>query len=262
MARLALEFVSLERSILNDPNFRMLKQTTDLRKKFGVIDVEFSSVPLDLPEPSVFGPLVLFQVCVKDYHSEETLLDELVNFLPDEYAHDPLGYLRKVNPKNSQRALESLGRVHKMTVADTAECNSALAERLRDCSPIAEITADLAAIARELQAKDGRWVAYGDSPEPGLLKKLQLHCGPAVFPPIEVLNGLAILRFIATHTRGKYYKDGEPSTKVPCSLGGAYAAMTGAVMPDAHIASGDCIGTIRVLKGIQECRERCEAKSR
>ena len=122
--------------------------------------------------------------------------------------------------------------------------------------------ADLAAIARELKAKNGLWAAHGDSPEKGILRALQKHLGPDVFPPIDVLNSLAILTTIATHTRGEYYKTGDPSTKVPCALGGAYSAMTGTELPDAHIASGDCLGTIRVLKGIQECRERCEAKSR
>ena len=105
-------------------------------------------------------------------------------------------------------------------------------------------------------------MAHGDSPEPGILEALQKLHGPAGFPQIEVLSSLAILRFIAARTRGKYYKSGDPSTKVPCSLGGAYWAMTGKELPDAHIASGDCAGTIRVLKGIQQCRERCEAKPR
>ena len=262
VARLELAFDSLKPKILGHPDFDMLNQSTDLSKMLVVLDFEFSSVNCKLPVPSEIGHVNPFQVCVRDFHSEEIKLDKLLNFLPKEYADDPLGYLKKMHPNNWQRAVDSLARVHGVTLADTDECNSELAERLKACPPIAEIVADLAAIARELKAKNGLWAAHGDSPEKGILRALQKHLGPDEFPPIDVLNSLAILTTIATYTRGEYYKTGDPSTKVPCALGGAYSAMTGTELPDAHIASGDCLGTIRVLKGIQECRERCEAKSR
>ena len=121
--------------------------------------------------------------------------------------------------------------------------------------------ADLAGIARELKAKNGLWAAHGDSPEKGILRALQKHLGPDVFPPIDVLNSLAILSSIATHTRGKYVKEGDSSTKVPCALGGAYSAIAGTKLPNAHTAYGDCLGTNFVLREIQKCRQQCEAKS-
>jgi hypothetical protein len=82
----------------------------------------------------------------------------------------------------------------------------------------------------------------------------------------EKMNSLAsVLSSIATHTRGKYLEAGDSSTKVPCSLGGAFSAITGTELPNAHrrdTAYCDCLGTNFVLKEIQKRRLKCEAKSR
>ena len=105
-------------------------------------------------------------------------------------------------------------------------------------------------------------MAHGYSPEWPMIEALEEHLGPNQFPVSEKMNSLAILSSIATHTRGKYLKDGDSSTKVPCSLGGAYSAITGTELPNAHTAYGDCLGTNFVLKEIQRCRQQCEANSR
>jgi hypothetical protein len=56
-------------------------------------------------------------------------------------------------------------------------------------------------------------------------------------------------------------KEGDPSTKMSCTLGGAYLAITlaGSEMKDSHTACGDCRGMSRVMTELQQCRQRCES---
>ena len=49
-----------------------------------------------------------------------------------------------------------------------------------------------------------------------MIEALERHLGPSHFPVSEKMNSLAILSSIATHTRGRYLKEGDSRTKVPC----------------------------------------------
>jgi hypothetical protein len=249
--RLEAEWASLAPMIDTHPDWIMLRNANS---DWRVIDFEFASAPSDLVE----GSTVFFQICVIGYKSGEIFIDELVNFTPSDYPGNHLEYLKSVLPKNVDRAMESLRRVHKLEKGNESE----LADRIRQCKPTAKIIEDLAAVARDLNATGGGFVAHGFSPELPMIDALEKQFGPDKFPVSGKLNSLAILSSIANHTRGKYLKAGDSSTKVPCSLGGAYSAITGTELPNAHTAYGDCLGTNFVLKEIQRCRQQCEANSR
>ena len=87
---------------------------------------------------------------------------------------------------------------------------------------MAETTDMLADVALEVKKEGAVWAAHGDAPERQILRFLHTKLGAEKLPHREVLNSLALLRTIATHTRGYLVEDSDPSTRVSCSLGGAY----------------------------------------
>jgi hypothetical protein len=227
------------------------------------LDVEFASACIDHTAPSEFASqhlagCIIFELCVLDYPSGRVLIDERVNFLPSDYKLGPIDYLKAVLPKNWERSLHSLSRVHDFDVIDTSESNDQLERALTNCKSTAEITDMLAAVAREAK-KEGAVLAYhGDAPEKQILASLHTKLGAETFPRCEELNSLALLRTISNHTR-YLVRESDPSTKMSLSLGGAYSAITGSDMKDSHTACGDCRGMSRVMTELQQCRQRCES---
>ena len=193
--------------------------------------------------------------------SGKVLINEPVSFLPSDYERGPIPFLQSLLPKNWKRALNSLSRVHGgLDVKDTAECNVQFQGVLTSCKSMAQITDLLADVARKVKEEGAIWAVHGDFPEIPALKHLHSKLGAEKFPHREVLNSLALLRTIATHTRGYLVKDSDPSTRGSCSLGGAYLAITGSEMQGSHTACGDCRGMSRVMTELQQCRQRCESQ--
>jgi hypothetical protein len=233
------------------------------------LDVEFASTGIDdtalselasQPE-ALLASCVIFEICVLDYPSGRVLINERVNFLPRSYKLGPIDYLKAVLPKNWERSLHSLSRVHGgLKVTDTPESNDVLqrALRLTNCKSTAEITDMLAAVAREAKKEGAVWAYHGDAPEKQILASLHTKLGAEIFPRCEELNSLALLRTISNHTR-YLVRESDPSTKMSLSLGGAYSAITGSDMKDSHTACGDCRGMSRVMTELQQCRQRCES---
>ncbi len=120
----------------------------------------------------------------------------------------------------------------------------------------------LAVVAREVKKEGAVWAYHGDAPEKKILGSLHTKLGAEKFPRSEELNSLALLRTISNHTR-YLVKEGDPSTKMSCTLGGAYLAITGSEMKDSHTACGDCRGmsrvTVMTARELQQCRQRCES---
>ena len=187
------------------------------------------------------------------------MINERVNFLPSGYKLGPIRYLQEVLPKNFERSFNSLSRVHDFDVIDTPESNDQLERALTDCKSTAEITDMLAVVAREVKKRGAAWAYHGDAPEKQILASLHTKLGAETFPRSEELNSLALLRTISNHTND-LVKEGDPSTKMSCTLGGAYLAITGSDMKDSHTACGDCRGMSRVMTELQQCRQRCESR--
>ena len=170
-------------------------------------------------------------------------------------------YLKEKLPKNFDRALRSLGRVHNSNFTDTPEGEAELARRLSGCQSMPEITDLLAAVAREVHEMNGAMAVYGYSPEIQVLKHLHVQLGARAFPRIEVLNSLVILETIKSLGYHQSPNTDDPSTKVPTALADAYSAVLGSQLQGSHTALGDCLGMSRVLKAIQQCVEQCSASS-
>ena len=172
-------------------------------------------------------------------------------------------YLKEKLPKNFDRALRSLGRVHNSNFTDTPEGEAELARCLSGCKSMPEITDLLAAVAREMHEMNGAMAVYGYSPEIQVLKHLHVQLGARAFPRIEVLNSLVILETIKSlgYHQSPNTDDSDPSTKVPTALADAYSAVLGSQLQGSHTALGDCLGMSRVLKAIQQCVEQCSASS-
>jgi hypothetical protein len=260
VAVLAGEFLRLKHIIDEQDDWTLL---ADSCPKI-CLDVEFSSVCIDDTAPSKFAEFhlagcVIFEICVLVHPSGRVLINERVNFLPSGYKLGPIRYLQEVLPKNFERSFNSLSRVHDFDVIDTPESNDQLERALTDCKSTAEITDMLAAVAREAKKEGAVWAYHGDAPEKQILASLHTKLGAEKFPRIQQLNSLALLRTISNHTH-YLVREGDPSTKMSLSLGGAYLAITGSEMKDPHTACGDCRGMSRVMTELQQCRQRCESR--
>ncbi len=86
-------------------------------KRLYGFDIEFASTSTTETEPSEWGHLLLFEACVilVESPSRRVLLNERVNFVPPSYNLGAIEYLKEKLPKNFDRALRSLGRVHNFT---------------------------------------------------------------------------------------------------------------------------------------------------
>jgi hypothetical protein len=256
-------FTYLAPTIRNQPDWILLDETDANRmspRELFLFDVEFGSTNADLVAPSQWGNLILLEACVIRFQPPGAIvLYGLVNFVPPDYEHGPIDYLKEQLPKNWRRLLKSVGRVHHMpNLDDTPQCNSNLQRRLTACKPIAQMTAELAAVARQVKEEGAAFAGHGHSPEPLILESLSRLLGEEEFPRSPFLNSQMILETIARQARSQSPKTDEPSTKVPCGLAEAYYAITGSELEGSHTATGDCRGMAVVLKRVQQCRKRCE----
>ena len=256
-------FKYLAPTILNQPDWILLDETDANRmspQELFLFDVEFASTNADLVAPSQWGKLILLEACVIRFQPPGAIvLYGLVNFVPPDYEHGPIDYLKEKLPKNWRRLLKSVGRVHHMpNLDDTPECNRDLQLRLTACKSMAQMTAELATVARQVKEEGAAFAGHGHSPEPQILQSLNRQLGDEEFPLSPFLNSQVILETIARQARSQSPKTDEPSTKVPCGLAEAYAAITGSELQGSHTATADCRGMGVVLKRIQQCRKRCE----
>jgi hypothetical protein len=253
-------FKYLAPTIRNQPDWILLDQTDANLQELFLFDVEFASTNAELVAPSQWGNLILLEACVIRFQPPGTIvLYGLVNFVPPDYKHGPIDYLKEQLPKNWRRMLNSVGRVYHMpNIDDTPECNRELQLRLTDCKSMAQMTAELAAVARQVKAEGAAFAGHGHSPEPQILQSLNRQLGDEEFPLSPFLNSQVILDTIARQARSQSPKTDEPSTKVPCGLAEAYYAITGSELQGSHTATADCRGMGVVLKRIQQCRKSCE----
>ena len=121
-------------------DFQRLKPIIEKQHDWGLLakpglklfccDFEFAALRTGLTAPSEtlsqpgadcqWDGLVIFDICVLD-PAGRALINERVNFLPEDYKLGPIPFLQSLLPNNCDRAFNSLSRVHGgLEVTDTA----------------------------------------------------------------------------------------------------------------------------------------------
>ena len=162
-------------------DFQRLKPIIEKQHDWGLLakpglklfccDFEFAALHTGLTAPSEtlsqpgadWDGLVIFDICASVLDpAGRALINERVNFLPEDYKLGPIPFLQSLLPNNCDRAFNSLSRVHGgLEVTDTAESNAELQHRLMACKSMAQITDMLADVARKVKEEGAIWAVHG-----------------------------------------------------------------------------------------------------